>query len=136
VSKTLGIDYGSKRIGVAISDSLGIIASALDTVPNKEIFTFLTDLFKNENIDCIVVGEARNLDGKKTNSSRDIKLFIDKLQKKYPKTIIKTIDERFTSKIAFQSMIDAGVKKKERRKKDLINKVSAVIILQDYLSYK
>lgn len=134
--KTLGIDYGSKRIGIAISDSSGIIASGLRTIDNKEIFKFLTNLTKTEEISCIVVGKAINLDGKETDSSKSIRLFIKKLEKTYPKIIIDTIDERFTSKIALRSIIDAGVKKRKRRNKAIVDEVSATIILQDYLSYK
>lgn len=134
--KTLGIDYGSKRIGIAISDSSGMIASGLCTIDNKEIFTFLANLTKTEEISCIVVGKAINLDGKETDSSEFIRLFVNKLEKTYPKIIIDTIDERFTSKIALRSIIDAGVKKKKRKDKLIINEVSATIILQDYLSYK
>ena len=134
--KAIGIDYGSKRIGIAISDSSSLIASPLCTVSNQEIFKFLRDLFKNEDVNCIVVGEAKSLDGSKTDSSIPIERIIKKLISKYPKLKIETIDERFTSKIAEKSIIDAGIKLKKRRNKELINEVSATIILQDYLSYR
>lgn len=136
MAKAIGIDYGTKRVGIAISDSSKIIASALCTITNKEVFIFLIDLFKKEEIDTIVVGEAKNLNGTETDSTKDIHKFIEKLRTLFPKTAIHTIDERFTSKIAFQSIIDSGIKKKKRQNKSLIDEVSATIILQDYLSYK
>ena len=134
--KVLGIDYGNKRVGIAISDSSQFIASALCTISSNDIFKFLTDLLKKEDIDCIVVGTAKNLDGTETDSSESINIFVKKLHNTYPKIDIRTIDERFTSKIAFQSLIDSGIKKKKRRNKGLIDEVSATIILQDYLSYR
>ena len=134
--KAVGIDYGTKRIGISISDSSQIIATALCTVENKNIFSFLKDLIEKEEVDTIVIGEAKNLDNTETNSTKQIYQFIEKLKNQFPKVLIKTIDERFTSKIAFQSIIDSGIKKKKRQNKSLIDEVSATIILQDYLSYK
>ena len=131
--KAIGIDYGKKRIGIAISDSLQIIASALTTIDTPNIFTFLKDLLEKEEIDCFVVGEPKNLDGTPTDSTVITKEFVAKLSKKYPHISIKRIDERFTSKIAKQSILDAGIKKMKRRDKALVDKVSAAIILQSYL---
>ena len=136
MAKAVGIDYGTKRVGISISDSSQIIATALCTVENNNIFSFLKDLLKKEEVDTIVIGEAKNLDNTETDSSKQIYRFIEKLKNKFPKVLIKTIDERFTSKIAFQSIIDSGIKKKKRQNKSLIDEVSATIILQDYLSYK
>tara|TARA_B100001540_G_scaffold315938_1_gene344460 strand:- start:545 stop:955 length:411 start_codon:yes stop_codon:yes gene_type:complete len=136
VAKAIGIDYGTKRVGIAISDSSKIIASALCTITNKEIFIFLIDLLEKEEIDTFVVGESKNLNGEETDSTKDIHKFIEKLHTLFPKIEIHTIDERFTSKIAFQSLIDSGIKKTKRKNKSLIDEVSATIILQDYLSYK
>jgi len=136
MAKALGIDYGTKRIGIAISDSSQIIGTALCTTPNKDIFKFLIDLTQKEEIDTIVVGEAKNLDGTDTDSTSEILAFVEKLKTLFPKVNIQTIDERFTSKIAFQSIIDSGIKRKKRQNKSLIDEVSATIILQDYLSYK
>ena len=133
MSKSIGIDYGKKRIGIAISDSLQIIASALTTIDTPNIFTFLKDLLEKEEIDCFVVGEPKNLDGTPTDSTVITKEFVAKLSKKYPHISIKRIDERFTSKIAKQSILDAGIKKMKRRDKALVDKVSAAIILQSYL---
>jgi len=133
VAKALGLDYGKKRVGIAISDSLQMIASALTTIDTPNIFTFLKDLLEKEEIDCFVVGEPKNLDGTPTDSTVITKEFVAKLSKKYPHISIKRIDERFTSKIAKQSILDAGIKKMKRRDKALVDKVSAAIILQSYL---
>ena len=136
MAKALGIDYGTKRVGIAISDSTQIIATALCATPNIEIFKFLIDLTQKEEIDTIVVGEAKNLDGTATDSSVEIEKFVEKITILFPKVKVTTIDERFTSKIAFQSIIDSGIKRKKRQNKSLIDEVSATIILQDYLTYK
>ncbi|MBT7726557.1 MAG: Holliday junction resolvase RuvX [Flavobacteriales bacterium] len=136
VAKAVGIDYGTKRIGISISDSSQIIATSLCAIENKNIFSFLKELLEKEEVDTIVIGEAKNLDTTETDSSKQIYQFVEKLKNQFPKILIKTIDERFTSKIAFQSIIDSGIKKKKRKNKSLIDKVSATIILQDYLTYK
>ena len=136
MKKAIGLDYGQKRVGVSISDSSQIIATGLTTVINQNIFHFLNNLFLEEEIDTIVVGYSKNLDGTDSDISTEIENFICKLSSNYPTKKIRTVDERFTSKIAFRSMIDSGVKKQKRRKKSLIDEVSSTIILQDYLSYK
>ena len=136
MAKAIGIDYGTKRIGISISDSSQIIATSLCAIENKNIFSFLKDLLEKQEVDTIVIGEAKNLDNTETDSSKQIYQFVEKLKNQFPKILIKTIDERFTSKIAFQSIIDSGIKKKKRKNKSLIDKVSATIILQDYLTYK
>jgi len=136
MSKAIGIDYGTKRVGISISDATQIIATALCTVPTKEIFKFLKDLVEKEKVDTIVVGVAQNLDGTDTDSTLVIQQFIEKIKVLFPKVGVHSIDERFTSKIAFQSIIDSGIKRKKRQNKSLIDEVSATIILQDYLSYK
>ena len=136
MAKAVGIDYGTKRVGISISDSSQMIATALCVIENKNIFSFLKELLEKEEVDTIVIGEAKNLDNTETDSSKQIYQFIEKLKNQFPKVLIKTIDERFTSKIAFQSIIDSGIKKKKRQNKSLIDEVSATIILQDYLSYK
>ncbi|MBT5699521.1 MAG: Holliday junction resolvase RuvX [Flavobacteriales bacterium] len=136
MAKAVGIDYGTKRIGISISDSSQIIATSLCAIENKHIFSFLKELLEKEEVDTIVIGEAKNLDTNETDSSKQIYQFVEKLKNQFPKILIKTIDERFTSKIAFQSIIDSGVKKRKRKNKSLIDKVSATIILQDYLTYK
>ena len=136
MAKVLGIDYGEKRVGVAISDSLQIIASSLTTIETKQFFLFLIELLQKEDIDRFVVGEPKNLDGTATDSTEMTENFVEKLSIKYPNIPIKRIDERFTSKIAKQSILDAGTKKSKRRDKRLVDKVSAAIILQSHLDSK
>ena len=136
MAKVLGIDYGEKRVGVAISDSLQIIASSLTTIETKQFFLFLIELLQKEDIDRFVVGEPKNLDGTATDSTEMTEKFIEKLSIKYPNIPIKRIDERFTSKIAKQIILDAGTKKSKRRDKALVDKVSAAIILQSHLDAK
>ena len=136
MEKALGIDYGKKRVGIAISDSLQIIASSLTTIETKQFFLFLIELLQKENIDRFVVGDPKNLDGTATDSTEMIEKFVEKLSIKYPNIPIKRIDERFTSKIAKQSILDAGIKKMKRRDKALVDRVSAAIILQSYLDSK
>jgi len=135
VPKAVGIDYGTKSVGIAISDPSQIIATALCTTNNKDVFKFLIELLQKENINTIVVGEATNLDGTDTDSTSEILTFVEKLKTLFPKVKVAKIDERFTSKIAFQSIIDSGIKRKKRQNKSLIDEVSATIILQDYLTY-
>lgn len=134
--KTLGIDYGQQRVGIAISDASEIIASALCTINTATIFNFLDDLTTTEAIGCIVVGEPKNLDGSPTDSTKITAKFVEELSKKYPEITIKSVDERFTSKIAKQTILDAGIKKMKRRDKALVDKVSAAIILQSFLDAK
>ena len=136
MTKVLGIDYGEKRVGVAISDSLQIIASSLTTIETKQFFLFLIELLQKEDIDRFVVGEPKNLDGSATDSTEMTENFVEKLSIKYPNIPITRIDERFTSKIAKQSILHAGTKKIKRRDKRLVDKVSAAIILQSHLDSK
>ncbi len=136
LARILAIDYGEKRTGIAITDDLQIIASGLTTVDTKKIFSFLTEYLKNENVELFVVGEPKQLNNTESESEQFIKSFILKLSTTFPKIPIKRIDERFTSKMAFQSMIDSGLKKKQRQNKALIDEISATIILQSYLNQK
>jgi putative Holliday junction resolvase len=133
VSKIIAIDYGSKRVGVAITDSLRMIAFGLSTVLTEEIFIFLDKLINKENISEIVVGLPKNLDNSKNEISDEVSVFINKLNQKYQSIIINSLDERFTSKMAKKTILDSGVNKKKRRNKSLVDKVSATIILQSYL---
>lgn len=132
----MAIDYGEKRIGIAITDDLQIIASGLTTIETKKIFSFLTHYLKTENIELFIVGEPKQLNNTESESEKFIKPFVEKLSKTFPKIPIKRIDERFTSKMAFQTMIDSGLKKKQRQNKALIDEISATIILQSYLTQK
>lgn len=133
MSKIIAIDYGSKRVGVAITDSLRMIAFGLSTVLTEEIFIFLDKLINKENISEIVVGLPKNLDNSKNEISDEVSVFINKLNQKYQSIIINSLDERFTSKMAKKTILDSGVNKKKRRNKSLVDKVSATIILQSYL---
>ncbi len=133
MSKLLAIDYGQKRVGIAVTDNEQIIASGLTTVHSKDVLSFLEDYLRHEEVECFVVGEAKNLDNSPSESARLIEPFVKKLAKTFPNVNIVRVDERFSSKIAFQTMIDAGLNKKTRRDKSLVDKVSATIILQSYL---
>ncbi|AUS03976.1 Holliday junction resolvase RuvX [Pseudotamlana carrageenivorans] len=136
MARILALDYGSKRTGIAITDVLQIIASGLTTVPTKELLPFLQDYLKKEDVELILVGEPKQMDNTASESEAYIVPFLKKLEKAFPNMPIKRVDERFTSKMAFQTMIDSGLKKKQRRNKALIDEISATIILQDYLHSK
>lgn len=133
MSKILAIDYGSKRVGVAITDSLKIIASGLATVSTNKIYSFLEEVIDKEMISHIVIGLPKNLDNSNTDSTYEINVFINKLKQLYPDIIIDSIDERFTSSMAKKAILSSGVNKKRRRDKALVDQVSATIILQSYL---
>lgn len=133
MGKILAIDYGMKRVGVAITDSSNIIATGLDTVATNEIYNFIADLLKKEAVDCIVIGDPKNLQNKETDATKPANTFAKNIKKRHPELEIARVDERFTSKMAFQAMIDGGLKKKDRRDKKMVDKISATIILQSYL---
>ena len=135
MGRILAIDYGSKRVGIAVTDNLRIIASALTTIHSKDVFTFLETYFKTEMVDIIVVGEPKTLQNNKSDSARFIDPFVVHLQKKFPTKIIHRYDERFTSTIAHQTMLLGGLKKKDRQNKKTVDLISATIILQDYMAY-
>lgn len=136
LGRILAIDYGEKRTGIAVTDELQIIASGLTTIQTKNIFSFLTEYLKNEKVELFVVGEPKQMNNKPSDSEQLIASFVKKLKTTFPKILIKRIDERFTSKMAFQTMIDSGLTKKQRQNKALIDEISATIILQSYLNYK
>ena len=133
----MAIDYGQKRVGFAVTDELQICAHALETVPVAQSFAFLKDYLKKEKVDVIVIGEAKQLDNSPSESCRYIEPFVNRLRKELPnispETELARMDERFTSRIAFQTMIDIGLKKKDRQNKSNVDKMSAAIILQSYL---
>lgn len=133
MGKILAIDYGEKRIGLAVTDDMKMIAFGLTTVATSEIFTYLSDYIPRENVETIVVGEPKQMNNTASESEVHIIPFLEKLKEKFPSTPIKRHDERFTSKMAFQSMLDSGLKKKQRKNKALIDEISATIILQDFL---
>lgn len=132
MGRILAIDYGEKRIGLAHTDEAQIIASPLETIPGKEIFNYLDNYFHQENVESIVVGEPKTLDNKPALISGKIKLFTNKLNKLFKKPIYM-IDERFTSKMAINTMVFMKTKKSKRRDKSVVDKISAAIILQSYL---
>tara|TARA_Y100000766_G_C18720686_1_gene513726 strand:+ start:22 stop:435 length:414 start_codon:yes stop_codon:yes gene_type:complete len=132
MGKILGIDFGKKRIGIAITDSKKMFAFPLKTVDNKEIFSFLKEFFLNENIESFVLGEPKTKKNTNNDLIIDIKKFSDKLKNEF-RIPVYFVDERFTSKIAFQIILDANIKKIKRRDKSLIDKVSASLILETYL---
>ncbi len=136
MGRILAIDYGKKRTGIAVTDELQIIASGLTTVFTENIFDFLNDYFSKESVELILVGEPKQLDNTPSESEALITPFVEKLEKTYSKIPVKRIDERFTSKMAFQTMIDSGLKRKQRRNKALVDEISATIILQSYLYSK
>lgn len=128
----LALDYGSKRTGIAVTDDLQIIASGLTTVQTKDLFKFLVDYFKKHEVTTIVLGEPKRLNGEMTHSSEEVAELKIKLKETFGKPV-EMVDERFTSKMAFQSMIDAGLKKKQRQNKALVDEISATLILQSYM---
>lgn len=136
MGRVLAIDYGQKRVGVAVTDPLQMIATGLATISSHSILDFLEDYLKKETVDVFVVGEPKTERNTASESQKYLKPFLGRLKKKFPDIDIVLVDERYTSKIAFQSMIDSGVKKKDRRNKALIDTVSATIILQSYLEQK
>ena len=133
LDRILAIDYGIKRTGIAVTDPMKIIASGLQTVATHQIFDFLKDYFLKESVSEIVVGYPRKLNNQPSESVKYINPFVKKLERIYPDKKIVLVDERFTSKIAFQSMIEAGLKKKQRQNKELVDQISAALILQGYL---
>lgn len=133
MNKILAIDYGSKRVGLAVTDSEQIIASGLTTVKTSDLMDFLKKYFLSNSVECVVVGYAKNLDNSLSDSSKYIEPFVLRLKKAYPNLQIERVDERFTSKMAFQTMIDSGIGKKARSNKALVDQISATIILQSFL---
>ncbi len=132
----MGIDYGTKRVGVAVTDPLKIIASPLDTIHSKDIVEFIINYNNINPLELIVVGLPKHLNGSINDVENHIKGFVKKLKVQLPEITIARVDERFTSKMALQSMIDGGLKKQKRANKETIDKVSAAIILQSYLETK
>ena len=136
MGRILSIDYGLKRTGIAVTDPLKIIASPFDTVQSKDLLDWLSEYKDKENVERIVVGMPTNLDQSNTHMTAPVDKLIELLKAKFPDIPISHIDERFTSKLAQQAMVIGGMKKKERQKKQNVDKVSAAIILQSYLDRK
>jgi putative Holliday junction resolvase len=133
MAKALGIDYGLKRTGIAITDDLKMIASPLTTMPTNVLFEYLEKLLSKEKIDVVVIGEAKYLDGNASDITRLQEEFVKKFKNKFPDMMVERINEMFTSKMAAQSLVVSGMKKSDRQKKENIDMVSAAIILQSYL---
>ncbi|TMI74411.1 MAG: Holliday junction resolvase RuvX [Bacteroidetes bacterium] len=133
MSRILSIDYGLKRTGIAVTDPLQIIATGLTTVESKQLIPFLKDYFSKETVELIIIGEPKNMDDSDTHATPLVEKCIKELQKIFPAIPIKKVDERFTSKMASQAMIDMGLKKKQRRNKALVDEIAATILLQEYL---
>lgn len=134
MGRILAIDYGTKRTGLAVTDEMQIIASALTTVDTKVLIPFLKDYVAKEKVDKFVVGLPKQMDNTASESEVYIQKFLGQLAKDVPHISVERVDERFTSKMAFQTMIDSGLKKKQRQNKALIDEISATLILQSYLA--
>ena len=135
MGRILAIDYGSKRVGIAVTDTLQIIATGLTTVHSKDLITYLETYLAKEQVECIVVGEPKTLQNEASDSARFIEPFVTHLTRKFPTIKIARYDERFTSVLAHQAMLMGGLKRKDRANKDTVDMISATIILQDYLSF-
>ena len=133
MGRILAIDFGLKRSGLAITDELRIIATPLDTVDSRELMDVLVRLVAKDNIDVIVLGEPKRMDGSDSHVTQNVYLLKEALEKQFPAVKIDLHDERFTSKMALEAMIQGGMKKKDRQQKGMIDKVSAAIILQEYI---
>ncbi len=136
VGRILAIDYGKKRVGIAVTDPMQMIATRLTTVSSHEIWIFLKDYFAKESVEKVIVGYPMQMNNQPSEAVLYINPFLKKFQKDYPDMPLEQVDERFTSKMAFRTMIDAGLKKKDRQNKGTIDGVSATIILQSYLEQK
>lgn len=134
--RILSIDYGIKRTGIAVTDELQIIASGLTTIPSETVLTFLKEYFANENVVKVLIGEPKQMNGQPSESTPIIEKFVTDFKIAFPEMTVERVDERFTSKMAFQTMIDSGLKKKQRQNKGLVDEIAATILLQDYLSRK
>ena len=136
MDRIIGIDYGRARVGVAVSDPLGIFASPLDTVPAAKIIDYLQKYAASETVERFVVGWPMNLNGAPAEAAADVEAFLKRLRKAFPQVPVELEDERFTSVLAHRAMIDGGMKKSERRDKNSVDRISAAIILQSWLDKK
>ena len=133
MERIIGIDYGRKRVGVAVSDPLGIFASALDTIPAAKIIYYLKNYTQNNKVVRFVVGYPMNLNGRPAECAQYVDVFLKHLKKQFPDIPVTLEDERFTSQLAMKAMIAGGMKKQDRREKENVDKISAAIILQSYM---
>ncbi len=132
--RILSIDYGSKRTGLAVTDPLQIIATGLAGIHTKDLEAFLTNYFKTEEVERVIIGHPTNLDDSDTHATPLVQAFINRFVKVFPTVPIIKVDERYTSKLAVQSMVQSGMKKKDRRNKNMVDEVAATIMLQEYLN--
>ena len=136
MARIIGIDYGTKRVGLSTTDPLQIIVSGLNAIPTTEVFDFLQDYIAKEEVECIVVGDPMHEDGRPAQIAHLVVGFVRKLKKLFPEIKVDTQDERFTSQDAKEMILRSGIKKKKRRDKGLVDEVSAILILQDYLGHR
>ena len=136
MGRVLALDYGSKQTGIANTDELQMIASGLTTVATSELMDFLKKYIASEKVELVLVGEPKQKDGTHSNIEEEIQKFLKKFAGVFPDINVKRVDERYTSKMAFQTMIDSGLKKKQRQNKALVDEISATIILQEFLYNK
>jgi putative Holliday junction resolvase len=134
--RILAIDYGFKRTGIAVTDELQIIASGLTTIPSATAIHFLKEYFSKEKVVKVLIGEPKQMNGQPSESTPIIEKFIADFKIAFPEMKMERVDERFTSKMAFQTMIDSGLSKKQRQNKGLVDEIAATILLQDYLTRK
>lgn len=134
MGRILSIDYGSKRTGLAVTDPLKIIASGLTGLHTKDLETFLIDYFKKEQVELVIIGHPTKLDDSDTHATPLVQAFINRFKKVFPHMPIIKVDERYTSKMAVQSMVESGMKKKNRQNKNLVDEIAATIMLQEYLN--
>jgi putative Holliday junction resolvase len=133
MARILSIDYGLKRTGLAVTDPLQIIASGLTTVDSRQLIPYLKDYFSKEEVELIIIGEPKNWDDSDTHATKLVEKCIKELQKNFPSIPIKKVDDRFTSKMAKDAMIEMGMKKMQRRNKALVDEIAATIMLQEYI---
>jgi putative Holliday junction resolvase len=133
LARILSIDYGLKRTGIAVTDPLQIIATGLTTVESKQLIPFLKDYFAKEEVELIIIGEPKNWDDTDTHATPLVEKCIKQLEKNFPKIPIKKVDERYTSKMAKDAMLEMGLKKMQRRNKKLVDEIAATIMLQEYM---
>lgn len=136
MARIMAIDYGLKRTGIAVTDPLQIIANALDTIDTPKLFSFLKDYFLKEPVELILIGEPKNLDDSDTHATPLVRKAIGRLRKEFPSIPVQTVDERFSSKMAKEAMLQMGMKKMQRRDKAMVDKIAATILLQEYLLHR
>jgi putative Holliday junction resolvase len=134
--RILAIDYGIKRTGIAVTDELQIIASGLTTITSETVISFLKDYFSKEKVSTVLIGEPKQMNGLPSESTPVIEKFVATFSSEFPEMKVIRVDERFTSKMAFQTMIDSGLSKKQRQNKGLVDEIAATILLQDFLTRK